>query len=350
MMMTESLFTYVAFAAVCLLFLTLPFVPAVREWLRPTDVDALPVSANYTNDIDHFARRLHADVSAKLGLGTSTGYEEFDYVADVGENMAWDKADKRLIARDGIDTGDAIRCAQPLYVSGDMQAGEKSSFTALYATGNIGLGDGSEIHDWAHADGILRLGKDAMAIRRLSAGVAIELEKESWFERMHAPTLRFGTGLPARSLPLQGDAEKTQASYADLPDAIEQTPRLFLIRGDCALPAGSIYRGSLVVTGFLTIGAGTTVVGDIKAREGLSIGNGASVQGAVTCEKSIYVFKNARALGPVVSETDILIGTHAVIGLPDAHTTVSAGNIIVEEGVLVHGTVWAHEIGMVKAA
>ena len=32
-----------------------------REWLRPTDFAALPISANYTTDIDHFARRLHAD-------------------------------------------------------------------------------------------------------------------------------------------------------------------------------------------------------------------------------------------------------------------------------------------------
>ena len=50
-----------------------------------------------------------------------------------------------------------------------------------------------------------------------------------------------------------------------------------------------------------------------------------------------------------MSESDILIGTHAVIGLPDALTTITARNIIVEEGVIVHGAIWAHEIGMVKS-
>jgi predicted acyltransferase (DUF342 family) len=135
-----------------------------------------------------------------------------------------------------------------------------------------------------------------------------------------------------------------------LPDAIEQTPMLFLVRGDCALPPASLFRGSLVVTGFLTIGAGTTVLGDIKAREGVSIGHGARVEGAVTCEKRVYVFQEAQVHGPVISESDILVGTGALIGLPEAETTVSASNIIVEDGVVMHGMIWAREIGMVKQA
>ena len=39
----------------------------------------------------------------------------------------------------------------------------------------------------------------------------------------------------------------------------------------------------------------------------------------------------------------------AVIGSPEALTTVTAQNIIIEEGATVHGAVWAHEIGMVKS-
>lgn len=347
-MMTESYFTYTAFALICLVLLTLPFVPAFREWLHPTDFAALPIAPNYTNDIDHFARRLHADVAAKLGQGAPTGYEDFDFVADSVGHMSWDKARKRLISRNSIDTLAAIRSAQPLYVKGSIRAGAESAFSALYATGDIALGAASKIKDWAHADGVLRLGRNSVALRRISAGTAIELGNEAWFERLHAPTLHFGARISGAPEP--DEAEQTPASFADLPDAVQQTPSLFLIRGNCALPAGKLYRGSLVVTGFLTVGVGTTVIGDIKAREGASIGYRASVQGAITCEKRVYVFKEARALGPVVSESDILIGASAVIGLPDAQTTVSARNIIVEDGVIVHGTLWAHEIGMVKAA
>lgn len=274
-MMAANYFTYGAFTLVCLLLLTLPFVPAVREWLYPTDAVALPVSANYTSDIDHFARRLHVDAAAKLGLGAPTGYEEFDFVDSPVERMNWSMASKRLISLGSIAVTDAIRTARPLYVEGDIRAGDKSAFGALYASGDIHLGAQSEVHDWAHADGVLRLDKNSIALRRISAGVAIELDSENWFERLHAPMVHFGSGRTWESAP--EEAMQTPASYADLPGAVRQTPLLFLIRGDCALPPASIYRGSLVVTGFLTLGAGTTVIGDIKARQGLSVGPGAWV-------------------------------------------------------------------------
>ncbi|MDP2032469.1 MAG: polymer-forming cytoskeletal protein [Polaromonas sp.] len=350
--MTQNYITYAAFALVCLLLLTLPFVPAFREWLRPTDFAALPISANYTTDIDHFARRLHADASARLGLGEPTGYEDFDFVGDpasaAGTDLDWRKAEKRLIARSSITSTSPVRSVQPVYVQGSLQGGAESAFAALYATGDISLGEHSSVDDWAHADGVLRMGQRSVALRRVSAGNAIELGNDTWFERLHAPALRFGSRV-SHVVPPAG-AEQTPASYADLPGAVQQTPLLYLIRGDCALPPARIYRGSLVVTGFLTIGAATSIVGDIKAREGVSIGHRASVQGAVTCEKRVYVYRDAQTWGPVVSESDILIGANALVGLPDAPTTVTARNIIVEDGVVVHGTLWAREIGMVKQA
>ncbi len=346
--MTPSYLTYTAFAIVCLVLLTLPFIPAFREWLRPTDLAALPVSANYTADIDHFARRLHADVSAKLGRGEATGYEDFDFVIEPAQEMDWSNAKKRLISRNSIDSDAPIRSVPPVYVEGNIRAGSGSDFSALYATGDIDLGAATKIRDWAHADGVVRMAEKSAALRRVSAGTAIELGNEACFERLHAPTLRFGT---SRDGPLPPtEAEQTPESYADLPDAVQQTPLLFLIRGDCALPPARIYRGSLVVTGFLTIGAGTTVVGDIKARDGVSIGHRASVQGAITCEKRVYLYKDSRVLGPVVAESDILIGENAAVGLLESPTTVSGVNVIVENSVTVHGTLWAHEIGMVKAA
>lgn len=345
-MIAPTIVTYTAFALLCLALLILPFVPALREWRRPTDLAALPVLANYTSDIDHFARRMQADATAKLGEGPSTGFEDFELVTDPLK-MDWDKAGRRLISQE-IESAGPISSRQQLYVQGSIRTGAGSSFPALYATGDIDLGAQSEVRDWAHAGNVLRLQEKSAALRRVSAGTAIELGNDSWFERMHAPTLYFGSRAEPQSEP-DRDAQ-IPATFADLPGAIQQTPMLFLVRGDCALPAGRVYRGSLVVTGFLTIGAGTTVSGDIKARDGVSVGYQAAVEGALTCDKRVYLFHDARVLGPVISESDILIGARSVVGLPAAQTTVSALNIIVEDGVVVHGTIWAHEIGMVKAA
>ncbi len=345
--MAANYMTLAAFALICLLLLTLPFIPAFREWRYPSDVAALPVSANYTSDIDHFSRRLNADVAAKLGRGPATGFEDFDFVDFPVASMQWQKSTKRLIAQQSIDTQGPIKTASQLYVDGDLRSGVDSAFSSLYATGDVSLGADSAIRDWAHAQGVLRIGDNGVALRRISAGTAIEIGREVWFERLQAPTLSFGLG--PRQIKPAGQYVQTPAGYADLPNAVQQTPLLYLVRGDCALPAGKIYHGSLVVTGFLTIGQDTTVIGDIKARVGVSIARRASVEGAITCEKRVYVFKDARAFGPIVSESDVLIGARAVIGLPDAMTTVTANNIIIEEGATVHGAVWAHEIGMVKA-
>ena len=345
--MTAGVLPYAGFWLVCLVILVLPFVPAFREWRHPTDTVPLPVLPNYTSDIDHFARRLRADVASKLGQGVLTGYEDFEFVGDPPAQMDWSKQRRRMISR-AIATDASIRSTQQLYVQGSIRAGDGSSFPSLYATGDIDLGDGSEVHDWAHADGCVKLGERNIALRRISAGTHIELGHETWFERMQAPTLYFGS--QARPAVSFGDTTQTPADFAALPNAIGQTPSLFFIRGDCALPPGRIYRGSLVVTGFLTIGAGTTVEGDVKARDGISLDRQAQIKGAITCEKRIYLFNEARVDGPVISESDLLVGTGAVVGLLDAPTTVTAANIIVEDGVVVHGAIWAHEIGMVKSA
>jgi hypothetical protein len=336
------------FLLVCALLFVLPFVPVLREWRRPTDAAALPVSRDYASDIDHFSNRLRADALARLGLGPPTGHVDFDFLPARPQPKDFGHG-RRLIATADVHSFAPLQCTAPLYVQGGLRAPADSTFIAIHAAGDIELGARCRISDWAHADGRLRVGPGSAAIRRISAGVAIELGNESWFDRLNAPEIRFGLHDGAAGAPVIDDMVQVPSALDQVPGAVRQTPTQVLVRGDCALPAGRRYEGSLVVTGFLTIGAGTTVVGDIKARLGASIGPRAAVHGALTCENRVYVLPDASAWGPLVCESDMLIGSRAVIGLPDAPTTVSARNIIVEEACVVHGEVWAHELGMVKS-
>ena len=229
--MMQSYFTYGAFALVCLVLLTLPFVPAFREWRYPSDFAPLPISANYSSDIDYFARRLQADALARLGMGVPTGYEDFDFATEPVEGKNWSEGGKRLISRGGITTSAPICNVQPVYVQGSLSSGGGSSFSALYANGGITLGAHREISGWAHADGVLRGGANTIALRRISAGAAIELGNEAWFERLHAPTLRFGARASgtAQLAAVNGATQpapidQMEASFSDLPAAIMQTP------------------------------------------------------------------------------------------------------------------------------
>lgn len=339
--------TLAAFWVVCLVLLALPFIPAFREWRRPTDAKALPVSADYASDIDHFARRLQADARARMGEGTPTGFEEFELVETVPREGDWGAAGRRLLALRTIESPGAIRSTQPLYVEGNLSAGAESVFSSVYSNGDMRIGMASEISDWAHADGTLYLARDCAALRRVSANVSIEMDAGCWFERLEAPEIRFGEGFPAAQPVVPVD--RRPVALDTLPGAVRQTPSLVLVRGDCALEGGKSYEGSLIVTGFLTIGPNAVLTGDLKAREGLSVGPGARVLGAITCEKRIYMFPGSSALGPLICESDVLIGSGAVIGRPDAPTTVSGKNMVMESGVVAYGAVWAHEVGMVRA-
>jgi cytoskeletal protein CcmA (bactofilin family) len=201
--------------------------------------------------------------------------------------------------------------------------------------------------EWVDADGAVRLAANSVAFSRISSGTVIVVNEGARFERLNAPSIEFGSKNSHHTT--SGEPEKLTASLSDIPNVRKQTPSLYFIQGDCELAAETTYHGSLIVTGRLTIGARTTVIGDIKARKDLRMMDGARVQGAVTCNKNIELFSNASLLGPLLSERDIVLGLNTVIGLLEAPTTVSGKNILVAEGVIVHGSIWAHDIGMMRS-
>lgn len=344
--MHESIALHLAFFAICLVLTVLPFVPAFNEWRRPTDVAALAVPPDYATDIDHFATRLRADAQGHLGRGETTPFQDFAATAAVPD-IAQGSGGKKLLSQAAIDTGDAVRVGQPLYVDGDVRVGAGSEFLRVYAAGNLQLGATSTVSDWAHADGHLRAAAGCTLRGRASAGRAMQLGESCTFERVQAPHLHFGGTVP-RAVAQAASPQET-GLLEELPRAQRQSDVLVRVQGDCELPPHRLYRGCLVVTGMLRIGESTTVVGDVKARAGVTLAPGAVVQGAVISEARISLCPGARAFGPVVCEGDILLGAATVVGLPAAPTTVSADNIVVGEGAVVHGAAWAHDIGVVMA-
>ena len=85
-------------------------------------------------------------------------------------------------------------------------------------------------------------------------------------------------------------------------------------------------------------------------REGLNLtgtkyGCGVAACGACTVHLDGTAVRSCQiALGDVAGASVVTIEG---LGTPDAPTTVSAGVILVEEGVVAHGTVWARQAGVV---
>jgi cytoskeletal protein CcmA (bactofilin family) len=315
-MSTGAGFALLALAGVAML--VLPFVPAWREWTRPTDCVALAVPAGYTSEVEYFARQ-------------------------VRERMAAQAAP----AEKGLRLDGPVRFDAPLHVSGDVETARGASFAALLSTGDIRLGPASEVTHWVHADGNLTLGEDSLVLRRATCGGVLEVGDGVSFERLHARTIVFGRHDAARSA---ASAPAAATPLDALPHVTRRSAGHFRAAGDLALPAHSRFEGSLVVTGALAIGENTTFAGDVKAHDGLVVGAGARVAGALTCERNIHVLEGARVNGPVVSETDVWLAPGVEIGAADSPTTVTAENIIVGAGAIAHGTLWARDAGVVWSA
>ena len=335
------------FLVICMLLLTMPFVPALREWQLPADCAPLPISRHYANEIDHFAVQFRDTVKAKIAGSELDLAKHFDYVTEPAEAMDWSSQAHPLIAGQAIHSQTAICCQQPLYATAELECARDSSFAALYGEDAVRLGPYSEILEWAHAEGAISLGVACVALRRISSKVAINFSAQCCFERVNAPVIRFA------ELPEDTPQPEVMGGFlADidlLPGAVRRTPNLHMIKGDCTLPPGHVFKGSLVVTGRLVIGNYTTIIGDVKVREGTIVGNGARVVGSLTCEDRIYILDHAQVAGPLISETDIVLGAGAVIGRMDAPTTVSAENIVAKSGAVAHGTLWARNVGVVWA-
>lgn len=315
--------------------LALPFVPLWREWVRPTDNAALAVAPEGTSETDFFARELRRQVASAPKPAA----------APPQTRAEWAAAKATVIAPDKLRLEAGTRCAVPIYVEGDFEAAADCALAAVLATRDIRLGPGSEVAQWIHADGRLRVAAASVLLRRATADRAIYLEPGCSFERLRAPRIAFGRGAGKPRVP-QAPASAAR-DFGAMPRAVRRTGSLFRVKGTCVLPAGAHFRGSLVVTGALLVGDATTIHGDIKARGGIALGAGCAVHGAASSETSIEIGHGAFVRGPVIAETDVLMGSGAIIGTPEVATTVSAENIVVESGSLAHGLVWAREAGLV---
>lgn len=336
---------YFVFFIVCIGLIVLAFRPAWQEWRSPTDCSPLPISNNYTSQVDHFAIEFRREIAVAIATAAAGHEQTFDHVPLNPQEMDWSNGPRPAVALHSLDLQHPVKCLTPLYVNADLSSIGHDVFSGVFADGQISLGPNSEIREWVHAEGPVSLGASCIALRRISSGIAINLEQRCCFERLHAPTIRFGsTGKP---LPRLSSLARRDESLGSLPGAIRRTNDLYMIKGDCVLPRHCKFTGSLIVTGHLIIGAYTIVVGDIKARKGLSLGTEALITGSVVSENEIKLYPRATVGGLVISETSVFLAAGSVIGTPSQPSTVSAEAVIVEAGAIAHGTVWAREVGTV---
>ncbi len=306
--------------AISLTLLVMPFYPAWREWRNPTDGEALVVLAGKTHNIITTARLFR-----KKMLGNRTV--------------------PALVTR-AISTFGALDQKTPIYTADDLTLRHGGKLTEFFTDGSLVLAAHSRVTGWAHAEKDLELGEGSVAVRQISSAHTIRMARGCCFEQLHAPVIYFGRKAPGLNIG-PGPLPARIFSMEQVPGATPWGQQGWRVNGDCEIPEACCFKGALVVTGQLSIGAGAVVEGDLKAYKGILVGPHAQVCGAMFCEAGIQMTRDCVVAGPVVADTYLLVGNGCVLGTASAPTTITAGSILVGDGVTAHGTLWARQAGLV---
>ena len=131
-------------------------------------------------------------------------------------------------------------------------------------------------------------------------------------------------------------------------DAINDTIELGLDTfGDVTIDAGEVFYGNIVARGKMYVRSGARIIGSIKSNKDLLIENEAIIEGSVICAEQITVGSRCNLHGPIIAERSMVLCEGTACGELDRPTTVSSPQIQVQEGVVIFGTLWARQSGLV---
>ena len=353
------------FGCVSLLFF-LPLLPALYEWRKKNDDQPLKVVREYDGNIQYFAVRFRHFLNVNFpdfgqGVGSDSepmkghlpGGDAYQIVRHDGKPVFAPKeidakaSSEVILARAPLQISTQMFFEKEVYAGGGISGGNKISFRAILADGNIHLGDHCDIIRWAHSNDSILLGESARLYGRISAENEIQLRQNTRFGRMNAPVIRFGL---ARKMKHTSESVLQRLHTLAIPDKIiDQALGRWLVGESLTVPTGSFHRGSLVARKNLTVQSHSVIIGGIKSTGNVRLEGKLRIDGAVVAAGNIYIGSDCIIKGPIVSEKMIFIETGTVIGSPNCPTTVTAVEMRIEEGVLAHGSVWAREIGFVSS-
>jgi predicted acyltransferase (DUF342 family) len=338
----------------CAMFL-LPVVPTLRELLWPTDNTPLGVVSEYDSNINHFAEGFQRYVAihclpllqrygtaGKLEDGTryQVATPQGRIVLDNDRSMH-----ALVLSRAPLRLPDSVFFESEVYSSDSIASGQQSYFRALLADGNITLEEQSVVTRWVHTRQTLNAARGCMLYGRASAEQRIVLSEGCRFERLHAPSIVFGDA----SLVSVWERRVRPAVF-DTTGTDEERPRRgrLLAEGNLSLPANSFHEGDIVTGGDMRIGSMSFIKGSIKSNGNLLLGTDVHVEGSIVSSGTLHIGAGCRIMGPVIAEKLVYVGSDAVIGGEDFPTSMTAPEILVENGVMAFGTVWASGGGMVR--
>ncbi len=378
----------VAFVLLLLAFIawvSLPFIPAIMELVRPRDASPLAGVGNDSGELTWFAegfRRygdqtgLFRELDNRYGavatagvVPTRTDPEPFFQLKDQttvrvlrsvnaakdimllpGIPRAGDRAPEGVRDVVVIDVAsqlpDNLAVDREVYARSSFVGGKGMRMRALLAASNANLAAGTTIVRWAHADDVLTVEGESSLFGRATAGKELRIASNVHFERIMAPRIVVGSEGDEFVPPPVGDSLHSEPWARPMTDRITQmSPDTLRVRGDLIVPEGAVVTNNLVVLGALVLERGCQLHGSAKANEGIQLAGENIITGSLTARKDLHVGERCLITGPIIGEGEIRIGAHSIVGTPQSLTTVTAPEITLCRGATIYGVVSARVAG-----
>lgn len=342
-------------------WITLPLIPAIRELMRPRDAGPLDAVGRDSGDLTFFADSFRQFVTsgghgaAPTGAALPDGRTITRLAAPAvraGDSAAptaptavavMDRTCGLVVAENGSELPAESDCPVEMYGAGDFTIGAGATVRAAMAEGQLTIAPHASVVRWVHGERALAVGDDVQLLGRATSRGPVALGRGVQFDRILAPYIVVGEATIAPSTLSRSawELDDPRPSFHLARAAAVLASQHWLVDENLVIPAGHIFRGSLVVRGSLRIGAGSEIRGSVKAYRTLTLEPGAVITGTAASRGDIELGEEARVFGPVIGEGRVTLFPRARVGLPTMPASISTERIELHEGAEVFGSLSA---------
>ena len=324
--------------------LVLPFFPAIREVMRPSDSKALKITDHILRDprsgpdfiFWHFAQLVGADSLESMGeiakVTDPTLLNDAVYLVPEGPLAALPKNAGRVLAARSIELKNKTNYMSKILSLRSVQTGEENAINEIHAREKLTIKARSKVMWWASAE-TMSLGDQLDLPGKIQATESIEVDSRISFHHLEAKVIRT-KNFTQSSNPLAN-------TFVALPLKDKRNH----YNENCDIRAGETIEGDLIVRGNLIVHENARVEGSIKGHQQITLMPGASVTGNVVAHGNIECRGNNWIGGTVLGQKNVRFQNGTYVGSENQRITVSADTIQIEGAFQAHGTLRAWKRG-----
>ncbi|MFA7329079.1 MAG: hypothetical protein WC081_06215 [Candidatus Ratteibacteria bacterium] len=324
-----------------LLLILLPFVPAIRELVRPKDSLALFIKMDYTKNPRYFDRAFKDILEKSL---EKVGYEPGLKKVQLSKNELVDISDSKVVpdneivgnilyVRKKFTSGKRVYLNKEIFAGESAIIGEKNVLRAVASDGNITISAGTRVIRWVGTEGSVFVGSDCVLGKLCSCSGLLEIGKACVFNAL------YGKPINTYKMP-----DKEVVSVAPKMKNVDDAA-WYVSENHFSIPPGAVINNDIISKRNLTLKKDCTVAGSLKSYGNIVLDEGVTVKGNLFAEGDIIIGGKSTVTGNIFSQSYIRIAGNVRVGETGTIKSVIGkkgieltGNTVIFGYVLTEGT------------